>query len=295
MLWINLFLLGCIYLFLPIIYFQFRNNAKPKRGMILSVTLPTHGQEDREVLDYCSRFRKKLTALFWCLTAALLPFIFVPFFSVSLMAGFVWMDAAMVAIFWFYGKEHAGMKALKQRRGWRTAADTSSIEDNDDFWIWGQFYCNPNDRRTLVPDRTGMNLSTNFAKSGVKVLYAICILLLLALPLLGVWTMKEEFSPLTVSLTEQAVVAEHNNTEYEVRLEDVIKAELLTELPKTWKQSGSNMPNLYKGRFTVDGYGTCRVCLDPNAESFLLLRTENDIWLFSGEQADLRQILEVLP
>ena len=139
------------------------------------------------------------------------------------------------------------------------------------------------------------SLNTNLAKPLAKVVYAISVLMLLALPLVGVWAMGEEFAPVTVSVAEQAVIARHNGSEYAVLLDDVTEAKILPQLPRTWKQSGSSMPNLCKGRFTVEGYGTCRVCLDPNAEAFLLLQTQDDTWIFSSDEAALQQILEEIP
>ena len=37
--------------------------------------------------------------------------------------------------------------------------------DEDDHWIWGMFYYNPNDRRLIVNDRVGMNTSVNLARA----------------------------------------------------------------------------------------------------------------------------------
>ena len=447
--WVNLFLLGCIYLFLPIVYAQFRNCTKPKKGLILSVTLPVSAQEDKEVQDYCRNFRKRLAILFWILTAVLVPFAFVASVSIVMTAAFLWMDIAMAAIFRFYAKAHAGLRTIKKNRGWQTPAQEQPVSqavgeaagkpvkpglfvlpmilsllpmlscfmdsysgvarsvmltmsitslsvtvlsfvfygilfrqkpevmdhdtdlttaltrvrrqnwsrmwlsaswltaayaiavwlsggskgfllwtvlytaailiaaivtefsarrgqerltagrtplaDEDDYWIWGQFYCNPHDKRTFVPDRIGMNMNANLAKPAIKVIYGLTVLLMLVLPLLGVWFMGDEFSPIDLSVTETAVVVHHNRREYTVPLEDLKQTQVLEELPDTWKQSGTNLSNLYKGRFTVEGYGSCRLCLDPGDESFLLLQTEAETWIFSGADAQLRQILAQLP
>ena len=56
----NLFLVLCMWVFLPIVYVTMRNNLVVKNNLILSVTLPLEAQTDEEVLAYCRRFRKKL-------------------------------------------------------------------------------------------------------------------------------------------------------------------------------------------------------------------------------------------
>ena len=41
--------------------------------------------------------------------------------------------------------------------------------DEDEFWIWGLIYYNPNDRRAMINDRTGMGMSMNLARPAGKI------------------------------------------------------------------------------------------------------------------------------
>ena len=49
--------------------------------------------------------------------------------------------------------------------------------DEDEFWIWGLIYYNPNDRRAMINDRTGMGMSMNLARPAGKVVRGLCALL----------------------------------------------------------------------------------------------------------------------
>lgn len=56
----NLFLLLCLYPILPVLYFMMSNETKPKKNIILGVTLPYTGLTDPRVAKVCLRFKKKL-------------------------------------------------------------------------------------------------------------------------------------------------------------------------------------------------------------------------------------------
>ena len=93
--WMNWFLVGYMWIFLPIVYFTMRNNTVCKKNLILSVTLPPEGQQDEEVTTFTANFRKKLLHSVIWLTVALLPALFLPWFSIVTAWSVVWMLAAM--------------------------------------------------------------------------------------------------------------------------------------------------------------------------------------------------------
>ena len=448
---IKLIILSAFYLVLPMEYVTMRNNTVCKNNLILSVTLPPEAQRDQEVLDYCEAFRKKFRRLFWIMTAALVPWVFLPWISVVLTIALVWMVAAMVLLCWSYGKANQGLREIKRRRGWLTpAAGQTVVElqpgklpkpvktgwfvppmllsvlpvvscfvdrwnsawkttlaitagscllvtamsllfyglifrqradaldedrdltaaltrvrrynwtkfwlmaawltalyslaawccqgnwtwylvwtivytvvltaaclttefavrrvqrrltqdrnekpqvDEDDHWIWGQFYYNPNNNRNFVNERVGMGMSMNLARPAGKAVMGFSAAILLLMPLLGVWLMAEELSPLRLTLTRDAIVMEQAFTDYTVPLDQVEHASLLSELPPAYRTWGTGLDNLLKGSFSVDGYGDVKLCLDPNAAQFLVLETASQTYIFSGDPALLEECLNAV-
>jgi len=443
--WMNWFLVGCMWIFLPIVYFTMRNNTVCKKNLILSVTLPPEGQQDEEVLAYVADFRKRWFLTFLLLTAAILPAPFLPWVSIVTTWSVVWLLAALFVVYWVYGKGYKGLKALKRRRGWttgapqqpplelaplklpkpiktgwfvppmilsilpvisvladeldpawellltinaitclavtagsllfhglifrqkpdmiddnidRTAALTrvrrynwtktwlllawltglysiatwisqgrgflaitliysaailivtlatefaarraqhrltsgnAPVVDEDDYWIWGQFYYNPNDKKAFVNERVGMGMSMNFATPGGKAMAVFTIVILVALlPLCG-WMIAEELTDVELTCTEETVTVHQIGTVYEVALEDVTEAELLEELPPSSRIWGTGMENLLKGSFSVKGYGTATFCLDPHDPPFLVLKTEETTYFFSGN--DVEAIFDIV-
>lgn len=439
----NLFMAVCMWIFLPIVYVSMRNNTVCKNNLILSVTLPPEAQNDREVLEYCEGFKKRLLKVCIVLTATILPAVFLPWMSVSCLWSMTWLLVAMFAIMRTYGKGYEGLKAIKQRRGWiiataghsvadlrpmklpkrvktgwfvapmvlsvlpviscfaddwqsgwstilamtagcnllitamslvfyglifrqkkdlldedteLTAALTrvrrhnwtrtwllmpwltafyslavwisqgrenwyliwtmvyalllvaftvytefatrhaqqrltqgrkvQPIVDEDDYWIWGQFYYNPNSNKIMINERVGMGMSMNMAHPAGKAMAVLSILVLLLLPVLGGWLVVEELVPVKIAVTEEILTVTRVGTTYEIPLDEIETVELLETLPPSYRTWGTGMPNLLKGSFSVEGYGNCTLCLDPTDPPFLLVDTVHKTYILGAENVD---------
>lgn len=167
--------------------------------------------------------------------------------------------------------------------------------DEDDCWIWGQFYYNPNNNRNFVNERVGMGMSMNLARPAGKMLMGFSASILLLMPLLGVWLMAEELSPMRLTLTEDALVMEQAFTDYTVPLDQVEEANLISQLPPVYRTWGTGLDNLLKGDFSVEGYGNAKLCLNPNADQFLVLKTKDQTYIFSGDPELLKKCLARIP
>lgn len=158
--------------------------------------------------------------------------------------------------------------------------------DEDDHWVWGQFYYNPNSNKAMINERVGMGMSMNFAHPLGKAMAIFCIIALLSLPLLGVWMMAEELTPIRAEVTETALTVKHVGTVYDIPVDKITDVRLLERLPSADRTWGTDMPNLLKGNFTVDGYGLCKLCLNPENPPFLLVVTENQTYILGIGQAE---------
>ena len=168
----------------------------------------------------------------------------------------------------------------------------SEIGDEDRYWLWGSIYYNPHDKHVLKNNRTGMNMTMNLATKTGKVVAMITVVLILSLPLVGVWLMAEEFTPIKFSLTNETLVVNHLKKEYTVELDEILSAEILDELPRTGKDIGTNMDTLLKGQFRVDGYGTCKLCLNPQEDQFLVIVTADETYIFSPQDEIIQQVID---
>ena len=140
--------------------------------------------------------------------------------------------------------------------------------DEDDKWIWGQIYYNPDDSRLIVNNRVGVNSTVNVARPMGKVLLGVVVLLLAAMPLLGVWMENMADTPVALEVTEDTLTAIHGRTRYEIDMADIADVELVEQLPYMTRTNGTALDNVLKGWFTSP-WGRTRVCLDPRTGPWL--------------------------
>ena len=160
------------------------------------------------------------------------------------------------------------------------------IVDEDDFWIWGQFYYNPNSNKLMMNERVGMGMGMNYAHPAGKVLAVVCVLVLLLLPILGGWLMVEELVPMQIEQTETAIVVTRIGELYNIPLENVESMELLEKLPPSVRTWGTGMPGLLKGSFSVEGYGNCTLSLNPQKPPFLVIDTVEKTYILGGDMVE---------
>ena len=153
------------------------------------------------------------------------------------------------------------------------------VVDEDDRWVWGQFYYDPNSTKAMVNERVGVGMSMNFAHPAGKAMAALTVLALLSLPLLGVWLMVDELMPIRWEVTEEQVLVRQVGELYAIDRDEITEVRLLDELPAASRTWGTGLPNLLKGTFTVDGHGPCTLCLDPTAPPFLLIDTVHETYI----------------
>jgi uncharacterized membrane protein len=162
-----------------------------------------------------------------------------------------------------------------------------AYQDEDDYWLLGLFYHNPNDTHFLVNDRIGMNMSVNLAKPGAKLLMALALLCIVAMPFIGVWIWVEESVPTALVLTETELVARHTRSQYVIPLGEIETVELIEELPNAHRVAGTGMDNLLKGRFNVQGYKRALLCLQPKDPPFLVIRADGEIYIFNDANSEV--------
>lgn len=421
---------------LPIMYFVQKNECKPKKNIIVGVTLPYEAQGDGEVLALLERYKREMKLICWIMLAAGLPSLFLRSFGAFLTVWMLWVEAICVIFFIPYVRCNKALRRLKEARCWRqreevpqvvtdlqaaaeeirwlspwwflppflialiplffepdvwwawtvcavmvpvfylcyrwlyrnraevvdadsqrtmaltrirrynwgkfwlvmawatgifnallwltlnhvwlcmgvcllygliTVAEAVSIElrvrrlqekltadsgrgyyvDDDDRWLWGAFYYNPDDCRVIVNARTGINATFNLAKRPGQIIALFLAAMMLALPLVGVWEMRMERAPVELEVTETELVGSYFGGEWSVTLEDIAEIQVLPERPKLRRVAGTGMENALTGQFSAEDWGRVTVCIDPRTGPWLLVTAEDGtLYLFGASQAD---------
>lgn len=275
---------ACIVLF----YFCYRFMLRKKSDRI---------NADTTLTMTLTRIRVYHWERFWLLCAWLIAFYS---FAALLIDRPLPLFIAATVLFTFLliaGAAKAELAVRNAQQHYNKTQDSVILVDEDDFWWNGIAYYNKNDSSIIVNSRVGFGSTLNLAHPFAKIFTGFSFLLLLSMPFLGIWMMKEEFTDVRIELGEASVQAFHLGLEYEVPLEDIVSCELLSELPKTSKNAGTDFSTVYKGSFSVSGIDkNCRLCLNPNADLFLVLRTASKTYIFSmgnNEDASLERFMEI--
>ena len=167
--------------------------------------------------------------------------------------------------------------------------------DDDEYWLFGLFYNNPNDRHFFINNRTGFGMTVNLSSLGGKILIGISLLVILTMPLLGFYMIREEFTPVTLEVTGTQLIAGHTSDTYQIFLDDIQSVYMLEQLPDGTRLMGTGMDTVLKGRFKFDTIGTCSVCLDPRTPPFIIVSDEDGTYILgASDNAYTLEVFEIL-
>jgi uncharacterized membrane protein len=161
----------------------------------------------------------------------------------------------------------------------------TAYTDDDDKWLFGMFYYNPNDNHLMINNRVGIGTTINLAKSSGKALAAFSVIILLGMPLIGIWMMKEEFTPVRLEASDTQIVAYHTKEVYAINMDDIESAEFIYSLPRGTRTAGSALDTVLKGYFRFDGIGSCRLCLNPQVTPFIVIKTAEGTYVFGSSDS----------
>ncbi|MBD5161514.1 MAG: hypothetical protein HDT14_05755 [Oscillibacter sp.] len=431
----SIILWGCMIWLVPVMYFMLKNECKPKKNIIVGVTLPYEAQQDEAVLALLERYKKEMKITCLASLAAVVPGLFISDVGIAMTALMLWTVAICLVFFIPYVRCNMALQKLKAERGWRRDAEDASqavtdlkaaaaemrwlspwwflppfiisliplffdrsiwglwmfdaamvpicylcyrylyrsraevvdensqrtialtqirrynwgkcwvvaawatgflnvgmwltsehiwlcmavilvyglavsmavigIEfrvrrlqekltadsgrgyyvDEDDHWIWGMMYYNPNDTRLLVNARIGINSTFNMARRSGQVIMGLILAVLLACPLAGVWMIGMEHAPVELEVTETELVGSHYGGHWSVALADIAEAEIIEELPRLTRTMGTGLSTACTGQFSSGEWGRVTLCINPQAGPWLLVKDSNGkLFLFGASE-----------
>lgn len=165
----------------------------------------------------------------------------------------------------------------------RLTADEPGYVDEDDLWVWGMFYNNPNDRHLFINDRTGSGMGVNIGRPAGKAFMAVTAAMLAGLIVVCVALALGFSSPFEANIEGDTLYFSHGMEKYEIALEDITELDLIYELPRARRIAGTGLPNLLEGRFSVEGYENVRISLNPGQPPYIAVETEEMTRIFALE------------
>lgn len=164
--------------------------------------------------------------------------------------------------------------------------------DDDDHWLFGLIYYNPDDSRVIINNRVGINSTVNAATLPGRIFMILAAVFLLATPFLGVFMDNLGRQEIVITAEEQQIEAKAGMTDYKVSLEEVQEIQILEELPEGLvRKVGTGMDTLLKGRFYSPSTGNVIVMLDPTCGPYILITAENQTYLFGTRDSSETEAL----
>lgn len=163
----------------------------------------------------------------------------------------------------------------------RLTRDEPGYVDEDDLWVWGMFYNNPNDRHLFINDRTGSGMGVNIGRPAGKAFMAVTAAIIVGLIVVCAALALGFSSPFEADIEGDTLYFSHGMEKYEIALEDVTELELIYELPSARRIAGTGLPDLLEGRFSVEGYENVRISLNPEQPPYIAVETEDMTRIFA--------------
>ena len=249
---------------------------------------------DTGLTQVLTRIRRVRWGRVWLFTAYSMAALNIAFYLFSLNKGLGVALFVTITVFICVIALQMEMKMRQLQEKLTASSGKEDYVDDDEHWIGGIFYYNPNDRRSIVNHRIGLNTTVNLASGLGKVMIVMSIVLLLGLPFFGVWMDHMGSSEITVSAEEGEVSFRSGMTHYEFSKESIQEVTLLEELPQDLRRRfGTAMDTYLEGDFVSDEYGRMKLLLDPTVSPWLLIRTDEKLYLFGTREGQLTRDLYV--
>ena len=162
--------------------------------------------------------------------------------------------------------------------------DGCSLPQIDEQWRYGIFYYNPSDTRLNGEKKIGVGTCINHAKPMGKFLSALAWVLIALLLVFGVYLVRAQSLPLTLTYKDGVLKSGQTRTNYTIDVDTMQFIMFLDKLPSNSKVFGTGMDNLQRGIYNVEGFGECRMNVNPQNQAFILIQTEDGCYIFSADK-----------
>ena len=161
------------------------------------------------------------------------------------------------------------------------------VEDDDDYWLLGMFYYNPNDKRLNVEKRVGVGGTINMAHPAGKIISVICGVIMIGSIISLIYVGMMSATPIQVRYENDTVICHQLRDEYKIPKSEIVSVECgnLSEL-SAMRVAGTGMENVAKGNFTVNGENGCRLYLNPQAGRYIKIVTADRTYYISANTAE---------
>ena len=182
-----------------------------------------------------------------------------------------------------------GIYVLRNRKIESRYRNEVSVEtDEDDYWIGGMFYYNPNNKRLNVKKRVGVGGTINLAHPAGKIISGVVALMLLFAVAAMVYIGMAEATPIKLKIEDGRLICHHLSDDYVIDIAGIESVTISEDIDSVSfvRIAGFGTDKLLKGKFSVDGESGCGVFLNPENGNYIKVTTKDRTYYIGAETAE---------
>lgn len=223
--------------------------------------------------------------------------IYLPLLTMSTSSRFfeILMTSEFLLIFLFCGFTIWWLFRLRNKQDQLLTQTPSFRYTGDDYyWRYGIYY-NPDDRRLMLPDRIGLNITINLARVGGKIFIGLIPAILIGVMLIVVvplYILDYHPDPLTYEVKQESVVLDGPlYRESNINYNSIEKVSLLNKMPTIgMKVNGLASVNYALGSFKVDGK-SATLFVDHQSKPILKITTKDRDYYYTNTDSTVTKKL----
>ncbi|MBY9079399.1 hypothetical protein KIH86_15880 [Paenibacillus sp. HN-1] len=192
----------------------------------------------------------------------------------------------------FAGAAYTDHQAKKWQLELEKSAEQPFITDDDEYWVNGLWYYNPDDRSMMVPKRGGIGLTLNMASRGGRLFMGItAAFVVLLIAGISIFTVREDWMKPAMSINANGEVrVESPSYGYSFSLDQVQDIALADTLPSGRRVNGVSTDTYARGHFKLKEWGTARLYVYKDSPPYIVIRLTDQTVVFNykDKEATLR-------
>lgn len=271
----------CYYVVLIAQIWIMCKERNPGENEIFSVTIPDEVMENEEIRQVRKKYGMSISLSGIVLAVLPAAMFLVDWTTVQVLIWMILFILIPVLSSFPYWRANRALKILKEKNNYMEKAP--NLTEIDDMWKWGIFYYNPQDENLTTEKKVGVGTCVNHARKRGKVLTVAAWAAIAALLVLGIFLIRVQSAPLTLTYEDGVLKSGQTRTNYTLEADVMQMVMLLDHMPKESKIIGTGLDNLQRGIYDVDGFGNCKVNLNPQNHAFILIYAEDGCYIFSAD------------
>lgn len=166
----------------------------------------------------------------------------------------------------------------------RYRKDTTIEMDDDDNWVLGQFYYNPDDKRLNVEKRIGVGATINMAHPVGKAISIVLGLVIIGMFIMLIYVGILSKTPMSIRIENDSLVCHQMKDDYVIPIKSMDEPMIGLESGdlKLHKESGYDMDPMYKGRYNVNGFEDCTVFINYESSHYITFYYDGSTYFRTG-------------